>query len=328
MRRREFITLLGGAAVAWPLAARAQSAEHIRLVGILNILGPDDPEAETRHAILAQTLQQLGWAVGRDLKFEIRQVGGDLDRIRRYAAELIALAPDVIVSVGSVALAPLQQATRTIPIVFVNVPDPVGAGFVQSMARPGGNITGFSNFEYSMSGKWAELLKQIAPRVTRAVVFRDPMSAAGIGQFAAVRSVAQSLNIELTPLDVRDTAEIERAVKEFSNVSNGGMIITTGGTAARRKLIISLAARYKLPSVYPYRYYAVDGGLITYGPNTHDPIQRAAGYVDRILKGERPADLPVQAPTKYEMVINLKTAKVLGIEMPVSVLARADEVIE
>jgi len=328
MRRREFITLLGGAAVAWPLAARAQSAEHIRLVGILNILGPDDSEAETRHAILAQTLQQLGWAVGRDLKFEIRQVGGDLDRIRRYAAELIALAPDVIVSVGSVALAPLQQATRTSPIVFVNVPDPVGAGFVQSMARPGGNITGFSNFEYSMSGKWAELLKQIAPRVTRAVVFRDPMSAAGIGQFAAVRSVAQSLNIELTPLDVRDTAEIERAVKEFSNVSNGGMIITTGGTAARRKLIISLAARYKLPSVYPYRYYAVDGGLITYGPNTHDPIQRAAGYVDRILKGEKPADLPVQAPTKYEMVINLKTAKVLGIEMPVSVLARADEVIE
>jgi len=328
MRRREFITLLGGAAVAWPLAARAQSAEHIRLVGILNILGPDDPEAETRHAILAQTLQQLGWAVGRDLKFEIRQVGGDLDRIRRYAAELIALAPDVIVSVGSVALAPLQQATRTIPIVFVNVPDPVGAGFVQSMARPGGNITGFSNFEYSMSGKWAELLKQIAPRVTRAVVFRDPMSAAGIGQFAAVRSVAQSLNIELTPLDVRDTAEIERAVKEFSNVSNGGMIITTGGTAARRKLIISLAARYKLPSVYPYRYYAVDGGLITYGPNTHDPIQRAAGYVDRILKGERPADLPVQAPTKYEMVINLKTAKVLGLDIPPTLLALADEVIE
>jgi len=328
MRRREFITLLGGAAVAWPLAARAQSAEHIRLVGILNILGPDDPEAETRHAILAQTLQQLGWAVGRDLKFEIRQVGGDLDRIRRYAAELIALAPDVIVSVGSVALAPLQQATRTIPIVFVNVPDPVGAGFVQSMARPGGNITGFSNFEYSMSGKWAELLKQIAPRVTRAVVFRDPMSAAGIGQFAAVRSVAQSLNIELTPLDVRDTAEIERAVKEFSNVSNGGMIITTGGTAARRKLIISLAARYKLPSVYPYRYYAVDGGLITYGPNTHDPVQRAAGYVDRILKGEKPADLPVQAPTKYELVINLKTAKAMGLNVPETLLARADEVIE
>jgi ABC-type uncharacterized transport system substrate-binding protein len=277
---------------------------------------------------LAQTLQQLGWAVGRDLKFEIRQVGGDLDRIRRYAAELIALVPDVIVSVGSVALAPLQQATRTIPIVFVNVPDPVGAGFVQSMARPGGSITGFSNFEYSMSGKWAELLKQIAPRVTRAVVFRDPMSAAGIGQFAAVRSVAQSLNIELTPLDVRDTAEIERAVKEFAQVSNGGMIITTGGTAARRKLIISLAARYKLPSVYPYRYYAVDGGLITYGPNTHDPVQRAAGYLDRILKGEKPADLPVQAPTKYELVINLKTAKAMGLNVPETLLARADEVIE
>src|SRR5262245_51603427 len=327
MRRRGFVTLLGGAA-AWPLAARAQSAQQIRLVGILNILGPDDPETEKRNTVFTQTLQQLGWAVGRDLKIESRQVGGDLDRLRRYAAELIALAPDVILSVGSVALAPLQQATGTIPIVFVNVPDPVGAGFVRSMAHPGGNITGFSNFEYSMSGKWAGLLKQIAPHVTRAVVFRDPASAAGIGQFAVIRSVAQSLNVELTPLNVRDTAEIERAVTEFARVSNGGVIVTTGGTAARRKFIISLAARYKLPAVYPYRYYAVDGGLITYGPNTHDPVQRAAGYVDRILKGEKPADLPVQAPTKYEMVINLKTAKVLGIEMPVSVLARADEVIE
>ena len=327
LKRRELITLLGGAA-AWPLAASAQSAEHIRLVGILNILGPDDPEAQARNTAFVRALQQLGWAVGRDLKIEIRQVGGDLDRLRRYAAELIALAPDVIVSVGSVAVAPLQQSTRTIPIVFVNVPDPVGAGFVQSMAHPDGNITGFSNFEYSMSGKWAELLKQIAPRVTRAVVFRDPMSAAGIGQFAAVRSVAQSLNIELTPLNVRDTAEIERAVKEFAHVSNGGMIITAGGTAARRKLIISLAARYKLPSVYPYRYYAVDGGLITYGPNTHDPVQRAAVYVDRILKGERPADLPVQVPTKYELVVNLKTAKALAIDIPDKLLALADEVIE
>ena len=327
LKRRELITLLGGAA-AWPLAASAQSAEHIRLVGILNILGPDDPEAQARNTAFVRALQQLGWAVGRDLKIEIRQVGGDLDRLRRYAAELIALAPDVIVSVGSVAVAPLQQATRTIPIVFVNVPDPVGAGFVQSMARPGGNITGFSNFEYSMSGKWAELLKQIAPHVTRAVVFRDPTSAAGIGEFAAVRSVAQSLDVELTPLDVRDTAEIERAVKEFAHVSNGGMIITAGGTAARRKLIISLAARYKLPSVYPYRYYAVDGGLITYGPNTHDPVQRAAVYVDRILKGERPADLPVQVPTKYELVVNLKTAKALAIDIPDKLLALADEVIE
>jgi putative ABC transport system substrate-binding protein len=257
LKRRDVIPLLGGAA-SWPLAARAQSAEHIRLVGILNILGPDDPEAQARNTAFAQTLQQLGWAVGRDLKIEIRQVGGDLDRLRRYAAELIA--PDVIVSVGSVAVAPLQQGTRTISIVFVNVPDPVDAGFVQNMAHPGGNITGFSNFEYSMSGKWAELLKQMAPHVTRAVVFRDPTSAAGIGEFAAVRSVAQSLNVELTPLDVRDTVEIERAVTEFARGSNGGMIVTAGGTAARRKLIIGLAARHSLPSVYPYRYYAVDGG--------------------------------------------------------------------
>ena len=309
MRRREFITLLGGVATAWPLAVSAQSAEHMRLVGVLSMLGEDDPEAQARNTVLTHTLQQLGWAIGRNLKIEIRQAGGDLDHLRGYAAELIALAPDVIVSVGSVTVAPLQQATRTIPIVFMNVPDPVGAGFVQSMAHPGGNITRFSNFEYSMSGKCAELLKQIAPHVTRAVVLRDPTSAAGIGQFAAVRSVAQSLDVELTPLDVRDPAEIERSVTEFARANNGGMIVTAGGTAARRKLIISLAARHKLPSVYPYRYYAVDGGLITYGPNTHDPIQRTAGYVDRILKGEKPADLPVQAPTKYELVINQRTAK-------------------
>ena len=275
-----------------------------------------------------QTLQQLGWTVGRDLKIEIRQVGSDLDRLRRYAAELVALAPDVIFSIGSLTVASLQQATRTIPIVFMNVTDPVGAGFVESMAHPGGNITGFSNFEYSMSGKWAELLKQIAPNVTRALVFRDPTSAAGIGQFAAVRSVAQSLGVELTPVNVRDTDEIERAVAAFARSGNGGVIVTTGGTAAHRKLIISLAARHKLPSVYPYRYYAVDGGLITYGPNTHDPVRRAAGYVDRILKGEKPADMPVQAPTKYELVINLKTAKALGLTIPQSLLATADEVIE
>ena len=241
---------------------------------------------------------------------------------------MIALTPDVIVSVGSVTVAPLQQATRAIPIVFVNVPDPIGAGFVQSMAHPGGNITGFLNFEYSMSGKWAELLKDIAPNVTRAVVFRDPATAAGIGQFGAIRSVAQSLGVELTPLNVRDTDEIERNVEAFARSGNGGVIVTPGGAAAHRGLIISLADRFKLPSVYPYRYYAVDGGLISYGPNTNDPQRRAAGYVDRILKGEKPADLPVQAPTKYELVINLKTAKALGIAVPPSVLARADEVIE
>jgi putative ABC transport system substrate-binding protein len=327
MRRREFLGILGGAA-AWPVALKAQQPERVRYIGLLNILGPDDPEAQARTKVFEQALQQLGWTVGRDLKIENRQVGDDADRLRRYAAELIALAPDVIVSIGSVAVAPLQQATRTIPIVFVNVPDPVGAGFVQSMAHPGGNITGFSNFEYSMSGKWAELLKQIAPNVTRALVLRDPTSAAGIGQFAAVRSVAQSLGVELTPLDVHDTDEIERNVAAFARSGNGGVIVTAGRTGPRRKLIISLAARHKLPSVYPYRYYAVDGGLITYGPSTHDPLRRAAGYVDRILKGEKPADMPVQAPTKYELVINLKTAKALGLTIPQSLLATADEVIE
>jgi ABC-type uncharacterized transport system substrate-binding protein len=327
MRRREFLGILGGAA-AWPVALKAQQPERVRYIGLLNILGPDDPEAQARTKVFEQALQQLGWTVGRDLKIENRQVGDDADRLRRYAAELIALAPDVIVSIGSVAVAPLQQATRTIPIVFVNVPDPVGAGFVQSMAHPGGNITGFSNFEYSMSGKWAELLKQIAPNVTRALVLRDPTSAAGIGQFAAVRSVAQSLGVELTPLDVRDTDEIERNVAAFARSGNGGVIVTAGRTGPRRKLIISLAARHKLPSVYPYRYYAVDGGLITYGPSTHDPLRRAAGYVDRILKGEKPAGMPVQAPTKYELVINLKTAKALGLTIPQSLLATADEVIE
>jgi ABC-type uncharacterized transport system substrate-binding protein len=327
MRRREFLGILGGAA-AWPVVSKAQQPERVRNIGMLNILGSDDPEAQARRAVFEQTLQQLGWMVGRDLKIEIRQIGADLDSTRRYAAELIALAPDVIVSIGSISVAPLQQATRTIPIVFMNVPDPVGAGFVESMAHPGGNITGFSNFEYSMSGKWAELLKQIAPNVTRALVFRDPTSAAGIGQFAAVRSVAQSLGVELTPVNVRDTDEIERAVAAFARSGNGGVIVTAGGTAAHRKLIISLAARYKLPSVYPYRYYAEDGGLITYGPNSHDQVRRAAGYVDRILKGEKPADMPVQAPTKYELIVNLKTAKALGLTIPQSLLATADEVIE
>jgi ABC-type uncharacterized transport system substrate-binding protein len=327
MRRREFLGILGGVA-AWPVASKAQQVEGVRRVGILNILGSDDPEGQARRAVFEQTLEQLGWSVGRDLKIEIRQVGNDRGLLRRYAAELVALAPDVILSIGSITAASLQQATRTIPIVFMNVPDPVGAGLVQSMAHPGGNVTGFSNFEYSMSGKWAELLKQIAPHVTRALVFRDPTSAAGIGQFAAIQSVAQSLGVELTPVDVRDTDEIERNLASFARSGNGGVIITTGGTAAHRKLIISLAARHKLPSVYPYRYYALDGGLISYGPNTHDPIRRAAGYVDRILKGEKPADMPVQAPTKYELIVNLKTAKALGLTIPQSLLATADEVIE
>ena len=328
MRRREFIVLLGCAAMAWPLTARAQQTERVRVVGILSILGPDDPEAKARTTIFEETLQQLGWSVGRNLKIETRELGGDVDRLHRYAAELVALAPDVIFSLGSLPVASLQQATRTIPIVFMSVTDPVGAGFVQNMAHPGGNITGFLNFEYSMSGKWAELLKQIAPQATRALVLRDASSATGIGQFAAVRSIAQTLGVELTPSNVRDTDEIERNVAAFARSGNGGVIVTTGGTAAHRKLIISLVDRYKLPTVYPCRYFAVDGGLISYGPNTHDPVQRAAGYVDRILKGEKPADMPVQAPTKFELVINLRAAKAIGLTIPESLLATADEVIE
>jgi putative ABC transport system substrate-binding protein len=327
MRRREFLGILGGAA-AWPVALKAQQAEHVRRVAVFLGLEPDDAEAQARTTVFAQALQELGWAVGRDLVIDNRLVGGDIDRYRRDAADLVALAPDVVVSAGSSTIAALQQATRTIPIVFMTVADPVGAGLVQSIAHPGGNITGFSNFEYSMGGKWAELLKQIAPHVTRALVLRDPTAAAGIGLFAAVRSVAQSLDIELTPLDVRNTDEIEPAMAAFARSGNGGVIVSPGGTAARRKLIISLAARYKLPSVYPYRYYTVDGGLISYGPNLNDVVRRAAGYVDRILKGEKPADMPVQAPTKYELVINLTTAKALGLTVPLSLLARADEVIE
>jgi putative tryptophan/tyrosine transport system substrate-binding protein len=328
MRRRDFLGVVSGAAVALPLAVRAQQPDRVRYVGMINTLGSDDPETQARIAAFEQSLAQLGWVVGRNLKIEIRQIGGDIDHGRRDAAELVALAPDVIVTIGSVAIAPLQQATRTIPIVFVNAPDPVGAGFVQSMARPGGNITGFSNFEYSMSGKWADLLKQIAPNVTRAVVIRDPTSAAGIGQFAAVRSVAQNLGVELTPVNLSDTDAIEQSVAAFARVGDGGMIVTSGGTGSRRKLLIALASRYKLPSVYPYRYYAVDGGLLAYGSNTLDPVRRAAGYVDRILKGEKPADMPVQAPTKYELIINLKTAKALGLTISQTLLATADEVIE
>ena len=328
MKRREFMTLLGGAAAAWPLSARAQQSDRMRRIGVLMPFLANDPEEQARIVVFEQSLQQLGWTVGRDLQINYRSSGGEATLIRRYAAELVALAPDVIMTVGSVTLAPVQQATRTIPIVFVNVADPVGAGFVQSLARPGGNTTGFTNFEYSMSGKWLELLKQIAPRVTRVAVLRDPTVAAGIGQFSAIQSVAQSLGIELTPFSVRDVAEIERSIAAFARSGNGGLIVTAGGTGFHRDLLIRLASRYKLPAVYPFRYYAKDGGLISFGPDTHDPIRRAAGYVDRILKGEKPADLPVQAPTKFETVINLQTAKALGLDVPQSLLARADEVIE
>jgi putative ABC transport system substrate-binding protein len=328
MRRRGFILSTFGLAVAGPFSALAQSTERVRLVGIVNVLSAGDPEAQVRLTIFQQALQQLGWELGGNLKIETRQIGRDIDRIRRYATEIVGLAPDVILTVGCLAVGALQQETRSIPIVFVNAPDPVGAGFVENMAHPGGNITGFSNFEYSMSGKWAELLKRVAPRTTRALVLRDPSSAPGIGQFAAIRSAAQSLGVELTAQDVRDTNEIERRLAEFARSGNGGVIVTAGGTGSHRKLIIELVARYKLPAVYPYRYYAADGGLISYGPNTHEPLRRAAGYVDRILKGEKPSDMPVQAPTKYELIVNLKTATALGLPLPESMLATADEVID
>jgi putative ABC transport system substrate-binding protein len=327
MKRREFITLVGGAAVAWPLAVRAQQPGRPRRVGVLWPLSVDDPEVEARKPVFEQSLKHLGWSVGANLVIEYRLTGGDPESIRRHAAELVALAPDVIVTVGSTSPAPVLQATRSIPIVMVNVSDPVGAGWVQSLARPGGNATAFTNFEYSLGGKWVEFLKQIAPHIARAAVLRSA-TVAGVGQFAAIQSGAYSLGIEVTPVGVRDADEIERGVATFAHSGIGGVIVTAGGTAPRRHLIIALASRLRLPAIYPYRYYAIDGGLISYGPNTLDLFRRSAGYVDRILKGEKPADLPVQAPTKYELVINLKTAKALGLEVPPTLLARADEVIE
>jgi ABC-type uncharacterized transport system substrate-binding protein len=328
MRRRAFITLLGGAA-AWPVAARAQQRERMRRIGVLTNLAADDPEAQARNSALLQGLRELGWTEGRSLRIDTRWTLGDADRIRKYAAELAALAPDVILATGSNTLGPLLQATRVVPIVFMYVPDPVGAGYIDSLARPGGNATGFTAFEYGISAKWLELLKEIAPGVTRAAVLRDPAITAGIGQFGAIQSVAPSFGVEVSPVNVRDAPEIERAVTTFARSSNGGLIVTGSALAnVHRDLIITLAARHKLPAVYFERFFVAGGGLISYGTEMLNQHRRAAGYVDRILKGEKPADLPVQAPTKYELVINLKTAKALGLEVPASVLARADEVIE
>jgi putative tryptophan/tyrosine transport system substrate-binding protein len=329
MRRREFITMLGGAAAAWPVTASAQQpGERMRRIGVLMALAADDPEGQARLTALAQGLQELGWSVGRNVRIDYRWAAGDTNRYRSYTAELLALAPDVVLAVGSAAMGPLQ-ATRSVPVVFVQVGDPVGAGFVESLARPGGNATGFSTFEYGISAKWLELLKEVSPRMTRAAVLRDATIAAGAGQLGALQSVAPSLGVELRPVAVRDAGEIERTVTAFAREANSGLIVTAGaGVATNRELIIKLAARYRLPAVYPYRYYVASGGLMSYGPDNIDQYRRAAGYVDRILKGEKPADLPVQAPTKYELVINLKTAKALGLEIPTTVLARADEVIE
>ena len=327
MRRREFITLLGSAA-ALPLAARAQQPEQVRRIGVLMNLAADDPEGQARIAAFHQGLQEWGWTLGRNARIDVRW-GVDADSTRRYAAEVVGLAPDVILATASVAMGALQQTTRTVPIVFVGIVDPVGAGFVESLARPGGNTTGFTPFEYSLSGKWLELLKEIAPGVKRAAVLRDPTVGSGVGQYAIIQAVAPSLGVELRPIDVREPAEIERAIVTFAQVPNGGLIIVAApSTAVHRNVIITLAAHHQLPAVYGFPYYARSGGLIAYGPDIVSSYRRAAGYVDRILKGAKPADLPVQAPTKYELVINLSTARALGIDVPTTLLARADEVIE
>jgi putative ABC transport system substrate-binding protein len=329
MKRREFITLLGGAA-AWPLAARAQQSERVRRIGVLaGGAVASDADTQERNAVFAKSLQELGWVIGRNVRIDFRYGLGDAANVRKYVEELVALAPDVVLASGASVLAPLLQATRTVPIVFVAVADPVGAGFVESMARPGGNATGFIQFEYSLSGKWLELLKEIAPGVTQAAVLRDPATTAGVGQFAVIQSVASSIGLDVRPVNVRDAGEIERAITATARSPKAGLVVTASASSlVHSALIITLAERHKLPAVYPRRSLVAAGGLISYGFDALEQVHQAAGYVDRILRGEKPADLPVQAPTKYELVINLKTAKALGLDMPATVLARADEVIE
>ena len=329
MRRREFITLLGGAAATWPLAARGQQGERVRRIGVLINMAADDPEGHARITAFAQGLQEAGWTTGRNVRIDYRWGGGGADAMAKYAAELVALAPDVILAATSSSVAPLQRITRTIPIVFVQVIDPVSAGFVASLARPGGNATGFTIIEYGFSGKWLELLKEVAPRITRVAVIRDPTGLAQMGQMGAIQSVAPSLGVELRPVEARDAGEIERAVTAFARSGNGGLIVLSGNSSlAHRELIVTLAARERLPAVYADRVFVARGGLMSYDTNRIEQYRRAVGYVDRVLKGENPADLPVQAPTKYELVINLKAAKALGLDVPPTLLARADEVIE
>jgi len=331
MQRRELVKLLGSAVVACPLAVLAQQPDRVplRRLCILMNAAADNLDAQTSIAVFLEVMQRLGWTDGRNVRIDIWWGGGNADTIRKHAEELVALAPDVIFVTGNVAMAPMLQATRSVPIVFVGVADPVGAGLVDSMARPGGNVTGFIQFEYSLSAKWVELLKEVAPAVTRAAVLRDPTIAAGIGQFAVIQSVAPSLGVDVSPVNVRDPSEIERAIAAFARISNGGLIVTASAlTILHRELIVTVAARHKLPAIYYRRYFVDGGGLISYGYDYVDHYRRAAGYVDRILKGEKPADLPVQAPTRYELAINLKTAKALGLELPPTLLARADEVIE
>jgi putative ABC transport system substrate-binding protein len=329
MRRRDFIKVIAVSAAAWPLTARAQQSERLRRIGVLMDQAATDPVSQARNAAFLQGLRELGWMIGRNVEIEYRWAPGDVDNSRRNAEDLVALAPDVILATGGVNMGPLLQVTRTVPIVFVQVTDPVGAGYVQGLARPGGNATGFIPFEFGTSGKWLELLKEIAPGIRRVAVLRDAALALGMGQLGAIQSVSPSFGVELRPVGVGTADEIERTIVAFARDPDGAMIVTVSPAALRhRELIITLAARHKLPAIYPYRFFATDGGLASYGPDTIEPYRRAAGYVDRILKGEKPADLPVQAPTKYELVINLKTAKALGLTVPPALLARADEVIE
>ena len=327
MKRRAFIWLLGGAAT-WPLTTGAQQGERVRRIGALMSVAADDPEAPARVGAFSQGLAELGWTIGRNVRIDYRWYAGDADMARKYAVELVALAPDVVLAAGTQGVTAIQQATRSVPIVFVGVADPVGAGFVNNLARPGGNATGFMLYEYSLSGKWLELLKQIAPHVAQVAVLRDQSSASGIAQFSAIQALAPSVGVQVSPVNARNTNEVENGVATFARTPNGGLIVTGIPSVIHRHLIIKLAAQYKLPAIYAYRSNAGDGGLISYGPNRLDQHRHAAGYIDRILKGEKPADLPVQAPTKYELVINLKTAKALGLTMPDTLLARADEVIE
>jgi ABC-type uncharacterized transport system substrate-binding protein len=329
VKRRTFIVGLGGLAVVLPLDASAQQTEPVRRVGVLMNSAEHDPDAQARLADFLQGLQEAGWSVGRNIRVDIRWTAGDAERTRNYAAELVKLPSDVIVTSGGTTTRAVQQATRTVPIVFVQATDPVGGGLVASLARPGGNATGFSQSEYAISAKWMELLKQIAPRVTRAAVLRDAANPAGIGQLAAIQSIAPASGVELFPVNVRDGSEIKDAITTFAREANSGLIVVTGGLARRhRALIIALAAQHRLPAVYPLRLFVTEGGLASYGSDPFDPYRRAAGYVDRILKGEKPSELAVQAPTKFALVINLKTAKALGLDVPAALLARADEVIE
>jgi putative ABC transport system substrate-binding protein len=329
MRRREFLRVLGGAAAVYPAIARAQQSDRMRRIGILVGLAADDTQGQAALAVLLQTLQQSGWVDGRNVKIDYRWGGGHTDDARKYAAELVSLAPDVLMATGGASVGALLEATKTTPVVFANVPDPVGSGFVESLSHPGGNATGFVQFEYNLSGKWLELLKQIAPNLTNAAVLWDPTIIAGVGQFAVIQSVAPSLGVELRAINVRDAAAIERGVAAFSGLSNGGMIVTASALAIiHRELIVRLATRYKLPTVYFQKVFVAGNGLVSYGADFTDQYRRAVGYVDRILKGEKTADLPVQAPTKYELAINLRTAKAMDLTVPPSVLARADEVIE